>query len=757
MPSTPTGRDFDGRSFGGGWRRSPLPEEPRTAPSYSRDAYREPVNDAMFSPLSQRSEVGPIRISHRYHQGTLPHNQRPVYLARQAIQRLSLEPYGYYQGDEADSPPQTPNFHQNVADYQNNGRNDQYYRIDDRNPLDNHYGIQEPRASVFDRLSLVDYEDPGNEADNHEDVDHEDDDHGDDDHEEDDHEDEAVLEPQQADSQQQVKLKEQLLKKMEDSKRRGVDMEEYIQLLIEENRKEAQTLQVARLVYRKLKSDRFEPYPARDLRKSLKNTAAPMKTVGPVGHLDVSYRQDRSDREDRRNSSSSDRRSSSGSHSDGTPRRDHRHLETMSSRSSRRDSRMQEEAGAYRPQMKTSAEELEGWVSSKLSASTAHLSSEDREKHRRRQQEIRELEERKYKHPISDGCRESFTSCVTKIRTLIKCDLFYNSYDFEAKTGHRPEYVYVTLESDNREEIDEARVIIDNLVMDSLFTKCEYETNKMNKMVDFAYYISKRAKRAFKEQLDCYKDWQTKGWDIIKQKGRAVGVEVTPPYGTDCNPPCILSGKFEDVEYFKTALDGVVDDYYKKHKRIEKVLDFPLHIFSEFVGHRGSSILDLEKKTNTRIYISKKEEKVEIVGKTEEDIEVVKARIDELRAERKKKIQEMMAQGYVYKISVDVDKIGKLIGSHGAQIREIREKSGARCELDEERQTDGTKNVYVGGTLQQAQDAHHMVNQIVGNGPKRRDYTFIAAENIGLYKRINPKIERLAKLREKLGLDPASQ
>ncbi|CAL2038443.1 unnamed protein product [Caenorhabditis brenneri] len=698
-PEARSGPMFRSPVRGDNWRRSPEARasysKPRpTTPRFSRYAYREPMDQLMSPTISMSGGGGPIRNSHRRYDdhrhltGSMPRDQIPIYLARREMQCISLNDSSYDQYEDAYHSPSPIRNQGNIFNFH------QY------SPKNNDYGIQvEGRRSVFDRISF-------NENSRIDEYDAR----------------LRRLEQERSVENQRKQQTENLLRQIEGADQEQDEINLRLQRILEEKRlrNERNIIRIQE-ASRKLESDsrRYEPYP------SSRSGGSSRRPSSRASNFDYSP-----DREYRRES--------------------RRHLDNSdigSETEDRRYSRRREEEtiilgkGAYKPRRMLTDEEMEAFCPSTLSANTSTLPREVQEKIRRDREHAKEMERRRQKHPISYRCVKYFQRVKDDIEKQIKCSM---QLDKEAYQCRNLPYYNIILESEKPEEIEKARDVIDDYVLGNMEEELGFQTR-----VTIAFWLSPRTRTALKNYRNPY---SMNGYSEVHRMGRAFAVEVTfSQYNTDPNPPAMLEGTLENIGLFQKSLEKFVDDYYEMmNYKIREEFNFPMHIFSAFVGSGGCHIKDLEKETNSKISIYKDRGIIEILAENEEDVEIIKGKINALNAENRKRLSDAENDDYMYKIAIPKDLVGKVIGHRGNQLQEVRQNSGARCELDDEATGDGrTKTLIVSGSFEQAQMAYHLVNKIMGLTPEDHEYSFIPADNFGqrrpVYRRIEVLQQRLSQ------------
>ncbi|EGT51559.1 hypothetical protein CAEBREN_03441 [Caenorhabditis brenneri] len=703
-PEARSGSMFRSPVRGDDWRRSPEARpsysKPRpTSPRFSRYAYREPMDQLMSPTISMSGGGGPVRNSHRrydHHRqlaGSMPRDQIPIYLARHEMQCISLNDSSYDQYDDAYHSPSPIRHQGNIFNFHKHS------------PKNNDYGIQiEGRRSVFDRISF--HENP--RIDEYE----------------------ARLRRLEQERSVEIQRKQQKNQQTENLLRQieGADQEQdeinlRLQRILEEKRlRNERNMIKIQEASRRIESDsrRYEPYPS-----SRSHRGSPRRPSSRSSRFDYSP-----DREYRRES--------------------RRHLDNSdigSEPEDRRYSRQRDEEpiilgkGAYKPRRMLTDEEMEAFCPSTLSANISALPREVQEKIRRDREHAKERERRRQKHPISYRCVKYFQRVKDDIEKQIKCSMELDKEPFQCR--NLP-YYNIILESEKPEEIDRARDVIDDYVLGNMEEELGFQTR-----VTVAIWLSPRTRTALKNYRNTY---SMTGHSEVHRLGRDFAVEVTfSQYNTDPNPPAMVEGTLENIGLFQKSFERFVDGYYEMmNYKIRTEFDFPMHIFSAFVGSGGCHIKELEKETNSKITIFRDRQTIEILAESEEDVEIIKRKIDELNAENRKRLSDAENDDYMYKIAIPKDLVGKVIGHRGNQLQEVRLKSGARCEMDDEVTGDGRKKtLIVSGSFEQAQMAYHLVNKIMGLTPEDHEYSFIPADNFGqrrpVYRRTEVLQQRLSQ------------
>eukprot|EP00435_Cladocopium_sp_Y103_P003127 s2133_g1.t1 len=152
-----------------------------------------------------------------------------------------------------------------------------------------------------------------------------------------------------------------------------------------------------------------------------------------------------------------------------------------------------------------------------------------------------------------------------------------------------------------------------------------------------------------------------------------------------------------------------------KHLQFESeiaaTLEYPASIIGALIGSRGAKINEVRTASGAKIQVKKHEEmcKVLIAGSDEQ---VASAReLVEFLADEARQITELPKTGEEdERLEFPIAVCGRIIGSKGHQISEVRSKSGAQVKIEK---LEEVCRVYLGGKPDQVETAKKMINSLV--------------------------------------------
>ncbi|CAK9000833.1 unnamed protein product [Durusdinium trenchii] len=190
-----------------------------------------------------------------------------------------------------------------------------------------------------------------------------------------------------------------------------------------------------------------------------------------------------------------------------------------------------------------------------------------------------------------------------------------------------------------------------------------------------------------------------------------------------------ITGTEEQVRRAKTMIreqaDRVALERHPLGDQIEEKdiaadLEFPASILGALIGPRGSKINEVRETSGAKIQVKKQEERCHVLL-TGSDEQVASAReLVESIAEEAKQVTEMPRPGEEdERLEFPLAVAGRIIGSRGVQISEVRSRSGAQVKIEK---LEETCRVYLGGSPEQVEKAKKMIvslaeeNHLPGRG-----------------------------------------
>ena len=172
----------------------------------------------------------------------------------------------------------------------------------------------------------------------------------------------------------------------------------------------------------------------------------------------------------------------------------------------------------------------------------------------------------------------------------------------------------------------------------------------------------------------------------------------------------------EQVE--KVGLERPLGDQIEEDE-IGATLEYPASIIGALIGSKGSKINEVREKSGAKVQVKKHEEmcKVLIAGSDEQ---VASAReLVEFLADEARQITELPKTGEEdERLEFPIAVAGRIIGSRGHQISEVRLRSGAQVKIEK---LEEVCRVYLGGTPEQVERAKKMVTGLVEGTQDHKD------------------------------------
>lgn len=210
-----------------------------------------------------------------------------------------------------------------------------------------------------------------------------------------------------------------------------------------------------------------------------------------------------------------------------------------------------------------------------------------------------------------------------------------------------------------------------------------------------------------------------KGGSIIKTIRQESGARVEAEDRDEDHCEFRISGTEEQVQRAKemireqadrVSLDRPMGDQIEESE-IAATLEYPASIIGALIGSRGAKINEVRTASGAKIQVKKHEEmcKVLIAGSDEQ---VASAReLVEFLADEARQITELPKTGEEdERLEFPIAVCGRIIGSKGHQISEVRSKSGAQVKIEK---LEEVCRVYLGGKPDQVETAKKMINSLV--------------------------------------------
>lgn len=210
-----------------------------------------------------------------------------------------------------------------------------------------------------------------------------------------------------------------------------------------------------------------------------------------------------------------------------------------------------------------------------------------------------------------------------------------------------------------------------------------------------------------------------KGGSIIKTIRQESGARVEAEDRDEDHCEFRISGTEEQVQRAKemireqadrVSLDRPMGDQIEESE-IAASLEYPASIIGALIGSRGAKINEVRTASGAKIQVKKHQEmcKVLIAGSDEQ---VASAReLVEFLADEARQITELPKTGEEdERLEFPIAVCGRIIGSKGHQISEVRSKSGAQVKIEK---LEEVCRVYLGGKPEQVETAKKMINSLV--------------------------------------------
>lgn len=215
----------------------------------------------------------------------------------------------------------------------------------------------------------------------------------------------------------------------------------------------------------------------------------------------------------------------------------------------------------------------------------------------------------------------------------------------------------------------------------------------------------------------------------------------------------VVAGSMEAIEKAKTEIKDIVDKIERdksendgNEESSQKVLTFPQGIAGAIIGLKGHKIAELRQQFGTRISVDCHPDHCDVTvsgGNAEKiqaaivAIEAIAKEKQELDASEAKGVkgepsdakQKAIAQGAVFEtFEIPAKAMGLVIGPKGANVAELRARSGARITLEKNDESDRIPTnfckVHVSGSAEQVRRARTLVQEAAdGNTGTREDNT----------------------------------
>jgi len=162
------------------------------------------------------------------------------------------------------------------------------------------------------------------------------------------------------------------------------------------------------------------------------------------------------------------------------------------------------------------------------------------------------------------------------------------------------------------------------------------------------------------------------------------------------------------------ARGGAIDDLTSADGPIETV-EFPIAVMGGIIGAKGIKIQEVRTKSGAKVQVERSGEvcKVQIAGEPDQ-IEAAKDMVRKLAEEEAAANAAADAPDAVTdSMEFPVASTGRIIGSRGASIAEVRAQTGARISVEKE---DDRCRVQIGGTDDQIRRAREMITALAEGG-----------------------------------------
>jgi len=212
----------------------------------------------------------------------------------------------------------------------------------------------------------------------------------------------------------------------------------------------------------------------------------------------------------------------------------------------------------------------------------------------------------------------------------------------------------------------------------------------------------------------------------------------------------VVSGSTDAIEKAKTEIQGLVDKMERdraendsKDGSAQKVLNFPQGVAGAIIGLKGVKIAELRQEFGTKISVDCHPDHCDVTvsGTDAQQVERAVAAIQAIANEK----QEMDANeskgdskpksdnkaksagvGQVFEtFEIPAKAMGLVIGPKGANVAELRSRSGARITLEKNDESDRITathcKVHVSGTAEQVRRARTMVLEAADGTPQREE------------------------------------
>lgn len=152
-----------------------------------------------------------------------------------------------------------------------------------------------------------------------------------------------------------------------------------------------------------------------------------------------------------------------------------------------------------------------------------------------------------------------------------------------------------------------------------------------------------------------------------------------------------------------------------KHGDIEdpdEIMDFPIGLIGGIIGARGTKVNEVRQSTGAKVQVDKSEDRCKVlIAGSPEQVEkartLIRSLADEAEAAGESLADE--AEASTERIEFPLASAGRIIGSRGAQISEVRSRSGAQVKVEK---LEDCCLVHLSGTDHQVDRAREMVKAL---------------------------------------------
>lgn len=148
-----------------------------------------------------------------------------------------------------------------------------------------------------------------------------------------------------------------------------------------------------------------------------------------------------------------------------------------------------------------------------------------------------------------------------------------------------------------------------------------------------------------------------------------------------------------------------------------ELMEFPVAVMGGIIGSKGAKIMDVRQRSGARVQVEKLDDRCRVqISGTAEQIERARVLVQKLADEDQNAHPpsstdsgEVMSDSMEFPVSAT----GRIIGSRGASIAEVRSQSGARVSVEK---GDDNCKVQISGTPSQIRRARHMIQSLAEDG-----------------------------------------